>query len=139
MGDLFAPHLGAFQKRPILKRFKVIFTPGFNIMTLSMYQMPSSNSVFSFKNCFSLLQMLLFRYMSSTKDFIFNLSILSKAVWRILLQKNFNYIETYVSIFFTSCGITKNSRSISVDLSFYPILILISTHPPKGMSSSSPR
>ena len=81
---------------------------------------------------------------SSTKVFILDLSTLLKAVWRTLsaVLMPVLFCRRYLialdpkiaSLIFC---VTKNDLLISVDLIFFLILTLISTHPAKGMSLSS--
>ena len=93
-----------------------------------------------------LLQLLSLCCISSTKDFILDLSTLSKAVCRILTIVSISVLfrrRCLIAlnpkmVLFIFCLVTKKCTLISVDLSFCPILTFISTHPSKGMSWSSP-
>lgn len=101
--------------------------------------------LFPFTLTFSaLLQLLSIFCISSTKVFILDLSTLLKAVWRTLsaVLMPVLFCRRYLialdpkiaSLIFC---VTKNDLLISVDLIFFLILTLISTHPAKGMSLSS--
>ena len=82
---------------------------------------------------------------SSTKDFILDLSTLSKVIYRILIIVSVSVLfcrRCLIAlnpkmVLFIFCVVAKRGMLISVDLPFLPILTLISTYPSKGMSWSS--
>ena len=88
----------------------------------------------------TLLQLLSLCCKTLTKYFILDLSTLSKTFCRILtivLISVFFCKECVIVlkseiVLFIFCVITKNGKLISVDLSFCPILTLMSAHPSKG-------